>query len=242
MRFLDECLAQGDPAIPLRVEIMGSGLPAAPQPLGWWLRVADARPPHDITALDWVRAGRVLDVGCCTGRELGILARRGLDVHGLDMLPNAVALARRNGISCDLQDVYTYAPEQPIDNVLLMGGNGGLPGTLDKLPGFLRLLATWLAPGGSIVFSSSDWKLFPPKGPQDAAVGHASATSPGEVLMRLRIDEHCDDWFPWLLVSPDQLTDACRQAGLGVSQITYWSGTPAYSAMLTPVEDAQPCL
>jgi SAM-dependent methyltransferase len=126
----------------LSVEIEHSTLPAMPQPLDWWQREPGARAPVDVDVLDWVRAGRVIDVGCCTGRHLEILARRGVRGYGVEVTPAAVALAA--GVSCVQADVFSYVPPSPVDTVLAIGGNGGLAGTLAELPGFLLRLSSWL--------------------------------------------------------------------------------------------------
>jgi SAM-dependent methyltransferase len=62
-----------------------------------WRRAA---PPDDLVALveepTALPAGRALDVGCGTGIDTIYLARHGWDVTGVDMVPKALAIARRN--------------------------------------------------------------------------------------------------------------------------------------------------
>nr|WSZ95885.1 class I SAM-dependent methyltransferase [Streptomyces sp. NBC_00857] len=228
--LLDELLADGDADTPVSLEIQDSNVPLAPFSLGWWLRKPDAQLPLDSDALQWVREGPVLDVGCCTGRDLEILARRGVEGHGIDISPTAVALAKENGISCSLEDAFLYDPPHSFKAVLLMGGNGGMAGTLGKLPAFLDRLRTWLTHDGFIVFSASDWRLLPKLGPQQR--DGDEVRSPGEVFMRNRVDERIGAWFPWHLVSPNELADACGKAGLLMGETTYWSKRPVYSTIL----------
>ncbi|MET8826311.1 methyltransferase domain-containing protein [Streptomyces sp. NPDC004610] len=235
MQLLDECLTQGDAGADLVLEIRHSELPPSPQPLRWWLRDPDARPPVDLRALDWVPEGaRVLDVGCCTGRELELLARRGVRGHGIDVLPAAVALAAENGVPCSLDDVHSFRPREPFDVVTLLGGNGGIMGTLDALEDGLRRLAGWLAPGGFILFSSFDRRRLPTVLHDISAYPPHESRSPGELLMRLRLDDRTGDWFPWLMVTTEELARGCENTGLVMERTTFWSGSPIYSTVIRP--------
>ncbi len=65
------------------------------------LRVWERRqPPVELLALvegpAALPAGRALDLGCGTGTDSTYLARHGWNVTGVDIVPEAVALARRN--------------------------------------------------------------------------------------------------------------------------------------------------
>jgi SAM-dependent methyltransferase len=94
----------------------------------------------------------VLDAGCGTGRVAIELARRGIDVVGLDADPSMLATARRLGP--DL--TWIEAPLQEVDlgrtfDVVLMAGNVPLftpPGTTAAL---VAGCARHLAPGGRLV-------------------------------------------------------------------------------------------
>src|SRR5271155_3152900 len=57
-----------------------------------WLDDADA---VDLRILERVR-GPVLDVGCGPGRHVEALTQRGIDVLGMDLIPDFVAVAQRS--------------------------------------------------------------------------------------------------------------------------------------------------
>jgi len=165
-----------DPAPPLIVEIEHSALPLQAQPIDWWQRRPGATPPPDLPVLEWVQDGSVLDVGCCTGRHLELLARRGIRGSGIDPSPAAIRLATAAGIPCEVADPETCPPPAKVDTVLLMGGNGGLARELSLLAGVLTRMASWLKPGGAILFTSVDWRLLPAL---DDGTGRASRAYPG---------------------------------------------------------------
>src|SRR5919201_3755922 len=65
------------------------------------LRIWERRvPPADLIELiegpEALAPGRALDLGCGTGTDSIYLARHGWDVTGVDMVPEALALARRS--------------------------------------------------------------------------------------------------------------------------------------------------
>ena len=65
------------------------------------LRIWERRvPPADLIELiegpGALAPGRALDLGCGTGTDSRYLAQHGWDVSGIDMVPEALALARRN--------------------------------------------------------------------------------------------------------------------------------------------------
>jgi SAM-dependent methyltransferase len=80
--------ANGD----LLVERAGGGL--HPTSLRWWLRQPGRPDPIDYAAIDLLRAGSVLDIGCATGRHVEALTRRGIAAEGIDINPAAVGIAR----------------------------------------------------------------------------------------------------------------------------------------------------
>jgi len=110
------------------------------------------------------KPGRLLDVGCGIGDFMLGMRQRGWEVHGVDLSPNAVALARQKGLDVfqgQLFDVL-YA-EQSFDLVTMWD-------VLEHLhdPGaYLARVAQLLRPGGKFVVTlpnphSLDFRLFGP--------------------------------------------------------------------------------
>ncbi|ONI88681.1 hypothetical protein ALI144C_06590 [Actinosynnema sp. ALI-1.44] len=221
--------ALGDPASTLYMELEHSDLPPNAQPVGWWRREPGAVAPPDIDALDWVREGYVLDIGCSTGRHLEILAERGVRGHGIDTSAAAVALAALAGVEVVHADVNQYVPPADVDVVLALGGTGGICGTVEALPAFLSRMAGWLGPDGTIVFTSADWRRL--SGLDDGS-GWTTRRYPGDWRMRFRLGEQVGPWFPWLVVDIDTLARVCGQVGLRIEQRKLWMGGTIYAALL----------
>jgi SAM-dependent methyltransferase len=99
---------------------------------------------------------RVLDLGCGAGLYAESLARRGLGVTGIDIVPllveHASGRARERGLAIEyrLQDFRTLEDRAAFDAILQLGGafEGDGP---DRLAAFLRRVREALRPGGHYV-------------------------------------------------------------------------------------------
>ncbi|MFL5732402.1 MAG: class I SAM-dependent methyltransferase [Chloroflexia bacterium] len=115
--------------------------PDDPAPANRWLRTRDIKgDDYDATYRAREQAGEnvhgeadlvqsfhpktVLDAGCGTGRVATELARRGLDVVGVDLDPNMLATAARNApqLQWRLEDIATVRLDRHFD-VIVMAGN-----------------------------------------------------------------------------------------------------------------------
>src|SRR3954447_171629 len=112
-----------------------------------------------VDALALAPGMRVLDAGCGPGRHSLELARRGIDVVGIDTSPEFLALARdgSNGLRAEfvLHDVRELPFEHEFDAVLCLcqGGFGLLGGGNDEhavIDGFARALQ----PGGRLALTA----------------------------------------------------------------------------------------
>jgi SAM-dependent methyltransferase len=94
----------------------------------------------------------VLDAGCGTGRVGAELARRGIEVVGVDLDPGMLAAARATAPDVDwrLGDLATVELDRSFD-VILMAGNVMIFLTPGSEGAVLRNLARRLAPGGALV-------------------------------------------------------------------------------------------
>ena len=93
--------------------------------------------------------GPVLDVGCGPGRHVGALAKRGVLAVGVDVLPDAIRIARRRGavvLECSIFDRVPGAGAWGC--ALLLDGNIGIGGSPVAL---LARLAALLRPGGEVL-------------------------------------------------------------------------------------------
>ena len=101
---------------------------------------------------------RVLDVGCGPGRHAVALAARGIAVHGVDLSPDFVALARdaAEGLPAAFEelDVRELAFDREFDAAIcLCQGGFGLLGGEDEEDVMVRIAAA-VRPGGGVAISA----------------------------------------------------------------------------------------
>ncbi|HKF90472.1 MAG TPA: class I SAM-dependent methyltransferase, partial [Acidimicrobiia bacterium] len=113
-----------------------------------------------VDALGLEAGERVLDVGCGPGRHALALARRGIDVVGVDLSEDFIALARdaaaADGVSArfEVGDVRDLAYDAEFGAAIcLCQGGFGLLGGRDEAQALERIAAA-LRPGGRLALSA----------------------------------------------------------------------------------------
>ena len=113
-----------------------------------------------VDALELDPGARVLDVGCGPGRHALALARRGIDVVGVDLSEDFIALARdaaaADGLPArfEVGDIRDLVYEAEFDAVIcLCQGGFGLLGGRDEPRAFERIAAA-VRPGGRLALTA----------------------------------------------------------------------------------------
>ena len=180
-----------------------------PLPVSRWAGPATA---CDETLLSRVQ-GPVLDVGCGPGRLTAALHRRGVDVLGLEVLPEVPVLVRGAGAPLHVGDVFAPVPRTgEWRTVLLADGNVGIGGDPAAL---LRRVRTLLPPAGTVLLEL-----------------HPAAEAPLRGRVRLEGLGHRSAWFGWGLVGTAALPAVAASGGFTVTE--RWSAAGREFAALSP--------
>ncbi len=102
---------------------------------------------------------RVLDLPCGHGRHSIELARRGLRVTGVDLMPGSIRLAEdtAQGLAFDFEpaflvgDMRTFVADEPVDGVVVMQSSFGFMPTDEQDLDILRNLRRSLKTGGQLL-------------------------------------------------------------------------------------------
>ncbi|HHV61683.1 MAG TPA: glycosyltransferase [Firmicutes bacterium] len=101
--------------------------------------------------------GKLLDVGCATGKFMTLALRAGWDVEGIDVSPFAVQVARKKGLKVHLGTVESLTlPPESFDVVTAFDVLEHVP----DIRSFLEAIYTILKPGGKLILLSPDAGSF----------------------------------------------------------------------------------
>src|SRR5918995_6664189 len=175
----------------------------APERLPWHREAPSSVLDSAVKARD--RHGLALDVGCGAGVFSVWLAEQGMDVTGLDLFPEAIAMAKKRAadegvaVAFVCGDLFAYVPESPFDLVFDSGcpafarrrQHRGLPGAAPPLAGARRRFrsrARGQAPSARLAPGRPEATLagHDPTGvrPRPPTRGHARERLPGTAAVR----------------------------------------------------------
>jgi 2-polyprenyl-3-methyl-5-hydroxy-6-metoxy-1,4-benzoquinol methylase len=143
------------------------------------------------------RRGRALDLGCGAGVFAAWMAEQGLQVTGIDLFPQAIAMARTRATAraVDVELVATnladYQPAAPFDLVFDSGCLHSLVGV--DVEHYKRKLCSWLKPEGHYVLGhwgkrhAFDWRPIGPTRRSEATITRLFA--PEFVLLASEVED-----------------------------------------------------
>lgn len=155
--------------------------------------------------------GVVLDVGAGTGCISLYLQDLGLEVTAIDVAPQLVEIMESQGVlDPHCADFFSWKAPELYDTILLMMNGIGFVGDLKGLDKFLKKAKRMLAPGGQILFDSSDLKF--------ADIGGADLRAKkggyyGEVWYQLEYKGMKGKPYSWLYLDPETLRTHAERHG-----------------------------
>ncbi len=96
---------------------------------------------------------QILSIGCGNGYVESELSSSGHDVRAIDLVPEAVELARRRGVQATVADVRSWHPDNPMDLIYADGVLGHLYDPRSRHLSSLARIGSWLKPEGYLVAS-----------------------------------------------------------------------------------------
>jgi SAM-dependent methyltransferase len=180
---------------------------------------------HERRALRFAR-GRVLDVGCGSGRVALELQQRGREVVAIDVSPRAIEAARRRGV--DDARVLAFedlgAADGRFDTVVLFGNNLGLLSGPAKARRVLRRFGELTTARGRILGGG----MAEDAGGDPEHLAYRERNErlgrpAGQARLRVRYRGSTSPWFTWWFASRTQLEDCTRGTGWHVTR--YIDGT-----------------
>lgn len=186
-------------------------------PIGYYFRSAEALPQLEKYALSLCK-GHILDVGAGAGAHALTLQKLNKKVTALEISPLAAKVLSARGVNQILEgDIFTLKPNRKYNTILLLMNGLGVAQNLDGLNVLFETLKGWLAPGGKILFDSSDvYYLY----------NNALQPSPlptdryyGEIEYQYEYGGLKTEWFTWLYVDYATFAEYAQKAGYRIKML-----------------------
>ena len=167
-------------------------------PVDYYFRSPGELPELEAYALT-LCSGRVLDVGAGAGAHAIPLQKNGLHVDALEISPNACMVLKECGVQNVLnKDIFSKAGKSGYDTVLLLMNGLGVAQDIAGLKKLLNHLKDFLAPGGQILFDSSDIHYL-----YDNPIEKVEKPTDrfyGEIEYQYQYKGEKGEWFKWLYI------------------------------------------
>lgn len=156
--------------------------------------------------------GKILDIGCGAGPHLKWLTDRNKQVRGIDISKGCIDYLQSMGLNATCAALDEIEGES-YDTLLLLMNGIGVAGTLRKLEHVLAHLKGLLTDTGKILLDSTDIKYLYED--EDGSFWtDINSEYYGNFMFRMTFNEHASDWFEWLYVDSQSLTEKADKAGL----------------------------
>ena len=165
--------------------------------------------------------GRVLDVGCGSGRCMKYFQEKGVDAVGIDFSMLAIEASKRFGVdNCQVMDATNLEfPENSFCTASLFGNGLGLCG-IEGSRHMLKGLSKVVKPNGLLVASSRDPKIT--SNPLHFTYHQRNREHGNPIgLIRLRVNfkEEKGDWFDLYMLEPHEVEGFIKGTGWSLERM-----------------------
>ncbi len=185
-------------------------------PVEYLFRTYDQMPEIEQKALNLCK-GRVLEVGAGSACHSKYLNSKGFNTFSIDTSKGAIDYINSQGLKSK-QIPFLELKDEMFDTILVLMNGLGLAGYLKDLHLFLSHAKSLLSPNGIILADSSDIRYLY----EDDEGGYwvdLNSKYPGEMQFKMEYNDHQSDWFPWVYVDFETLSEISKKAGLKATKI-----------------------
>ena len=167
--------------------------------------------------------GRILDIGCGAGRHSLYLQEKGFDVTGIDNSPGAIKVCKLRGLKKALVrpiDEIDKFRAGSFDTILMFGGNFGLFGSRKNAVILLQKMSRITAPNARILAATlNPYQTEDINHLQYHRLNRRRGRLGGQIRMRIRYGKAVGEWFDYLFVSPEEMTDILKNTGWRIKEL-----------------------
>lgn len=176
-------------------------------PIDYYFRTEDELPDIERLALEKCK-GEIADIGAGVGCHSLILQEQNKPVVSFEISPILCDIMQSRGVkSVECANAFTHVPQQKFDTLLLLMNGIGIAGDIEGLTKLLHHLKKWIKKDGQIIFDSSDISYL-----------YEDENKPtknyfGEIDYQYQYRSKNGDWFKWLYIDFDTLTEVAHACG-----------------------------
>jgi 2-polyprenyl-3-methyl-5-hydroxy-6-metoxy-1,4-benzoquinol methylase len=186
-------------------------------PVHLFFREHETMPALEQKALS-LATGKVLDIGAGAGCHATYLTKQGIETIGLDISPGACKVMQDQGLDYLAGNLFELTPTPTFNTILLLMNGIGICGSLSKLPSLLDTLEKWLAPGGKILFDSSDVSyLFQDE--DGASWINLNQAYMGDFMFSMSYQNNKSEDFEWTYIDFDSVKEVATKNGWHIELI-----------------------
>lgn len=182
--------------------------------------------------------GRVLDVGSGAGRVSLYLQNKNFDVLAIDNSPLAIEVCKKRGVKhakvLPIEQIGRYKPNN-FDTIIMLGNNFGLFGSYKKAKILLKKFYKITSKNALLIVESVDpYKAEEPIHLAYHKSNMQKGRMSGQLRIRVRFRNYATDWFDFLFVSKDEMTEILNDTGWKVKKFIGSDNNlyPVYSAII----------
>lgn len=198
-------------------------------PVPYLFRSYDNMPPIEKKALNLCH-GTILDIGAGAGCHSIHLKKKGLSVKSIDTSKGSIDYLLSLGLDALLGDFLSFN-QKKFDTLLLLMNGIGIAGSISRLPLFLEHAKSLLNPGGQILCDSTDI-AYMYVDDEGAKWMDLASEYYGEMQFQMNYKDIKTDWFPWLYIDFNTLSEMAEKIGFHTEMIID-SENDQYLAKLT---------
>ena len=171
--------------------------------------------------------GKILDVGAGAGAMSRYQEQQGHEVFSIEISELACKTMFELGVKRIVQGDFKNYTDEKFDTIFMMMNGMGIAGTVDNIKPTVDHLAALLAPGGQIIFDSSDIEYL-----YEDHVLKPDDRYYGELRYQYVYNEWIGPWFSWLYA--DQVTVANELLGTSYNfEVIYEDDNDQYVGRIT---------
>lgn len=188
------------------------------------------REEHELSTLEHLALieckGKVLDIGAGAGAHALILQERGIDVSAIENSWGCVEVMQQSGVEKVFYEDYKVHTKK-YDTLLLLMNGIGIAGKQNGVSKFLKKCKELLNPDGQIMLDSSDISYLYDEEGAEKPEGYF-----GEIRYCYEYKGEKGDWFDWLYLDQESLTEEAAKVGMKV-EILMTDENDQYLACIT---------